>query len=253
MDRRYLHSPMRLRTRGDNIATWTSDDIETSSSMAPLVKRSLPTIPAAELYSINRPVPYTVRVKATTQRRVNGAPEGTVTFLSIVVNEIKGWVIIPQALVPSSMCSLTIIFEDSVELPATKVFEDISGWAVAQYDPDLIEGSIERAIFSDIELKAGDKTTIYGIGRFGGTPCAVDSTVTHIQPLEIDYNPNVFHHPIHLEVLHLEQRKSCDSGVLLDDTGKVVGLWLPFFLNDAWSVSHVGVLVSLLKPALEGL
>jgi len=78
------------------------------------------------------------------------------------------------------MCSLIIIFEDLVELPATKVFEDILGWAIAQNDRGLIEGSIERANFSDIGFKVGDKTTIYGIRRLEGNPCAVDSIVTHI-------------------------------------------------------------------------
>ncbi len=189
IDRQESHSPMRLRIRDENIATWTSYDIGTSSPVAQLVKHSLPTIPASEL-STNRPVPYTVRVRATTQRRINGAPEGTMTFLSIVVNQIKGWVVIPQAMVPSSMCSLRVIFEDSVELPATKVFEGTSGRAIAEYNPDLIEGSTERAIFSDTELKAGNK---------------------------------------------------------------VVGLWLPLFLSDAWSTSYVGAPVSLLKPALEEL
>jgi len=135
--------------------------------MAQLVKHSLSPIPASEL-STNRPVPYIVRVRATTQRRVNGAPEGTMTFLSIVVNQIKGWVFIPQPMVPSSMCSPRVIFEDSVELPATKLFEGTSGWAIAEYNPDLIEGSIKRAIFSDTEFTAG------GLGRFGGNPCTVD-------------------------------------------------------------------------------
>ncbi len=253
MDRRYLYSSIRLRTRDNNIASWTSFDIGTSFSKTLLVKRFLPTIPAAELYSISRSVLYTVLVRATTQSRVNGASASTVIFLSIVINETEGFLIVPQSVVPSSMCSLTIIFENSVELPAIKIFESSSGWAVAKYDPDLIEGSIERAIFSDIKFEAGDRITIYGLGRFGGNPCAVNSTVTHIQPLETDYHSNVFHHPIHLEVLHLEHRKSCSSGVLLDDTGKVVGLWLPFFTNDSWSCSYVGVPISFSMPALEEL
>jgi len=63
----------------------------------------------------------------------------------------------------------------------------------------------------------------------------------------------VFHYLIHLEVLHLEHRKFRAFRVLLDDTGKVVRLWLSFFLNDVWSTSYVGVSISLLKLAFEEL
>ena len=91
------------------------------------------------------PAPYVVRVEATTQSRVNGAPAGTVTFLSILLNEIEGFIVFPQAWVPSGLCKLTVTFEGSVQLPKTKVFESASGWAVAKYDPNLIEGRVKRA------------------------------------------------------------------------------------------------------------
>lgn len=51
-----------------------------------------------------------------------------------------------------------------------KVFEDASGWAIAEYNLGLVERWIARAIFNHTEIKAGDKTTIYGIGRFETSP-----------------------------------------------------------------------------------
>ncbi len=253
MDRHYLYSAMRLWVRGDNIATWTSTDIESSSTVAPLVKRFLPNISVAEPRSVNRPVPYTVRVKATTQSQVNGAPAGTKIFLSPVINEMVGWIVVPQAFAPSSLCSLVVIFEESIELPATKVFASTSGYAIAQYDPGLIQGTIERATFSDVEYQAGDKITVYALTNGRGTPCALDTTVRYVEPLSNNYDPEVFHHPIHVEILHLHHNTSLTSGVLLDNTGKVVALWLPFIQSENDSPIYVGVPISLLGPEIEQL
>lgn len=242
---------MRLWVRGDNIATWTSTDIESSSTVAPPAKRFLPKI--AETCSVNRPVPYTVRVRVTTQSQVNGAPAGTNIFLSPVINEMLGWIVVPQALAPSSLCSLVVIFEQSIELPATKVFVSTSGYAIAQYDPALIEGAIERATFSNVEYQAGDEITIYALSSGRGAPCALDTAVRYVEPLQNNYDSDAFHHPVHVEVLHLHQHESFTSGVLLDTTGKVVALWLPFIQSGDDSQIYVGVPISLLGPEIDQL
>lgn len=244
---------MRLWVRGDNIATWTITDIESSSAVAPLVKRFLPEISVAESRSVNKSVPYTVRVKVTTQSQVNGAPTDTKIFLSPVINELLGWIVVPQAFAPSSLCSLAVIFEESIELPATKVFVSTSGYAIAQYDPGLIQGTIERAIFSNVEYKAGDRITIYALSIGRGTPCALDTTVRYVEPLRNDYDPEVFHHPIHVEILHLQNNTSFTSGVLLDDTGNVVALWLPFIQSENDPPIYVGIPISLLGPEIDQL
>ncbi len=96
MDRRHLYSPIRLRIRIAEIATWISIEIENRSSRASLVKLFLLSTSTRERFSVNRSVPYVVRVEATTQGQVNGATEGRVTFLSVVLNEIEDYIIISQ-------------------------------------------------------------------------------------------------------------------------------------------------------------
>ncbi|KAL8698335.1 MAG: hypothetical protein Q9201_006632 [Fulgogasparrea decipioides] len=230
-------------------------DLQTDSSKGVLEKRSLPSSSATKLHPNvkRRPVPYSVRVKAATQGPINGALPSKANFLSIIVNETEGFVIVPQAVVPSSIGSITIVFEGSIELPATKVFESTSGWAIAKYDPALIEGRVEPATFSDIPFEIGDKTTIYGLNRDGDHPCMVEATVTQIAPLPNDYDTSLFHHPIHLEVLHFQDTCASTPGVLLDDTGNVVGLWLPFPLFHDGKPIYVGIPVSIIKSVLEQL
>lgn len=200
IDRRCLYSPTRLWARSNKFATWTSVDLQTDSSKGVLEKRSLPSSSATlHPHVKRRPVPYSVRVKAATQGPINGALPSKANFLSIIVNKTEGFVIVPQAVVPSSIGSITIVFEGSIELPATKVFESTSGWAIAKYDPALIEGQVEPATFSDIPFEIGDKTRIYGLNGHGDHPCMVEATVTQIAPLPNVYDTSIFHHPIHLE------------------------------------------------------
>ncbi|KAI4156824.1 MAG: hypothetical protein L6R39_000990 [Caloplaca ligustica] len=196
-----------------------------------------------------QPVPYSVRVKASTQGGVNGIPSYgyTESFLSIIINETEGFIMVPQAHVPSSMCNLTVVFEDSVELLATKVFESTSGWAIAKYDPALINGPVERATFSDVQFEIGDKMTIYRLGRYGPHPCIKEATVTQIDPLTSLCDSRVFHHPIHLEVLYCEEKTARTTGMLLDHAGNVIELWLPFSL-DYGSPTYVGIPASVLQP-----
>ena len=253
IDRRFLYSSMRLWIRSGNIATWASANIESSSTMVPLAKRFLPKISTAEPRSVNVPAPYTVRVKATTQRRINGAPRGTRTFLSIVINEIEGFVMIPQAWAPSTLSSLAVVFEESIELPATKVYESTSGWAVAKYDPGLIQGAIERATFNNVEYHPGDKIIIHALSGGRRTPCAIHTTVRYVEPLTNEYHSDVFYHPVHMELLHLQHSTSCTPGVLLNDTGQVVALWLPFLQRDDGLPTFAGVPISLLGSELDQL
>ena len=224
MDRRHLYSPIRLRIRIAEIATWISIEIENRSSRASLVKLFLLSTSTRERFSVNRSVPYVVRVEATTQGQVNGATEGRVTFLSVVLNEIEDYIIISQVWVPSSSCRLIVILEDCVQLSAKKIYVSTARWAVAKYDLSLIEGLVERATSNNLDLQTKDETTIYALARDRGAPCLVHAPVKYVEPLRIDYVSKVFHHPVHLKILHLQIQGSSTPEILLDNKGDVVAL-----------------------------
>ena len=222
--------------------------------MTPLVRRILPSDSVNESHAAEKssPKPYTVKLKAMMPRRINGASAEKKSYLRIVINETVDFVLISQTAVPFSMCVLSIIFDDSIELPATKVYEDASGFAVTKYNLALIRGPITCVTFNKREFKVGDKTTIYGLSRTKTESCAVESIVANIQSLKNTYDLGYFYSPLHMEVLHFGRRNNCSAGVLLDDSGKVEGLWLPFLLDED-DMTYVGVPLSNLMPALEKL
>lgn len=173
------------------------------------------------------------------------------TFLGLVINKTKGWVVIPQATVPSSMCSLQLMFEESIEFPAKKVFESNLGYAIAEYSPDAIEGTIGATILSRKELKVNDTTTIYGLNRRLNKPQSTTATVKHIEPLPGFPQSLYFQHPLHVEVSHLEERSNSSFGLLVNDAGEIDGLWVPF--NSDEDTVYVGMPVARLRPEFEQL
>ena len=250
MDSRCWLTPMRLRTPANN---WRSEDIElqlgASTPLTALEKRNLLTSPIADEQM--RSIPYAVRVVAMMPQKINGAPGNRMDFLGIIMNKIEGFVIIPQAIVPSTMCSLQIVFGESVEIPAIKRYQSALGFAVAQYDPELIKGTTYAAVLSDKGLGVDDTTTIYGLHCDLQRRRAVKATVKNIEPLLSAPQMPLFHHPVHVEVLHLEERSGCGFGLLMDDDGKLEGLWVPFNLDGG--VEYVGMPLAALRPDFEQL
>lgn len=118
-------------------------------------------------------VTYLVQVRTRIPYETSGAPHEKRTFLGLVISANAGFKVIPRSFNPSDLCDLSVVFRDSVELPARMVYEHALGFAVIQYDTSLVRGPTRGVTFSKRELKVEDKTTIYGLNRDGSGPCAV--------------------------------------------------------------------------------
>jgi len=191
-----------------------------------------------------------VEVHARTPYKTNGACRSYLKCMGLVINAKEGFVVTAQSFMPSAMCILNIMFADSIELPATKVYDHALGFTVIRYDTSLVEGSIGGVCFSRKVPKVQDKMTIYGPDIDGPDPWPVETTVTSIGPLRGDYDCEHFYHPINVDVLYFEKDNFGGAGVLLDKDGDLQGLLLPFHLD---GLKWVGVQLSLLLPEFEEL
>jgi len=63
--------------------------------------------------------------------------------------------------------------------------------------------------------------------------------------------PDPLQTPINTEVIHLNAYNPPSFGVLVDDKGDAVALWLPIWSNG--NIKSVGVSVHLLMPVIESL
>ena len=244
---------MILRIRKDNDpATWQTEDLGSAPAADPSPCQTLHLKPMAEHYpDVPKILANMVEVHAQTPYNTNGARRSYFHCMGCVINANEGFVITALSFMPSTMCILHVVFEDSMEIPAVKVYDHALGFTVIRYDASLVKGSISSITFSSKMPRVQDKMTIYGANIENLGPCPLEKTVTSIGPMTHDYKSKYFYHPLNVEVLHFE--KDCSiggAGVLLDDNGDLRGLWLPFFLQ---SIEWVGVPVSLLLPALKTL
>ena len=191
-----------------------------------------------------------VYVHARTPYKTDGTRSQDVKYMGLVINASEGFVITAQSFIPLKLCILRLVFADSIEVPAKRVYDHALGFTVIQYDTSLIKGSIGRVSLSQKVPKVQDKITIYGPEIDGSGPYPTEVTVKCIGPMTGDYECYEYYHPINVDVLHLEEQTLRDTGVLLDENGDLQGLWLPFHVDDdKWA----GVPLSLLLPVFDKL
>lgn len=243
---------MVLHSRKDeDIDSWYTTDLGPAPPATPMPSQAWPTKPTAGSFPIVRKIMSNrVEVHVRTPYEANGADNSYFNSMGLVINANEGFVITARSFMPSTMCILHIVFADSIEIPATKVYDHALGFSVIRYDTSLIEGSKGSVSFSLKFPKVQDKMTIYVPNINGSGPFPIRKTVRSIGPLTDDYECETFYHPINVDVLHFRKDEFGGAGVLLDEDGDLQGLWLPFFAD---GIKRVGVQLSLLLPAFEKL
>ena len=139
--------------------------------------------------------------------------------MGLVINTSKGYIITARSFIPSTMCILHIVFADSIEVPAKRVYDYALGFIVIHYNTSLIKGSIGSVSLSQKVPKVQDKITIYRPEIDGSATYPTEVTVKCIGPMTGDYKYDRYYHPINVDVLHLEEQTFGGTGVLLDENG----------------------------------
>jgi hypothetical protein len=238
---------MVIRTYDVNLA-WSTEDLGPAPIAAPPVSHSILTPLSAECYSAERKIkPNIVEVHVWIPHTTNGTFVEYERFGGVVINPAAGFVMTCRSVMASPMCNLKVLFADSIEVPAKRLYVHALGFAVIQYDPSLVESSIGSVTFSTRVPKTQDKITIYG-PIINGDTCLMESTVISIGPLICPYMCEFFYYPINMDVLHFK-KTYWGFGVLLDEDGDLQGVYLPFTVG----VECVGVPLSLLMPAFKTL
>jgi len=71
-----------------------------------------------------------VQVRTRIPYETSSAPHEKRTFLGLVISADAGFIVIPRSFNPSDLYNLSVVFRDSVELPARMVYEHALGFTV---------------------------------------------------------------------------------------------------------------------------
>lgn len=175
---------MILRSRKNDFATWDTENMGPAPPAAPLRSQTLPAHRNTKCYPVVRKIKSKlVIVHARTPYITHGAYSNHMKCMRLVLNLTIGFVVTARSFMFSTMWELTIVFADSIEVPATKLYDHVLGFTVLRYDVSLVKGLTEKITFSTKELMAQDKVNILGPEIDNAGLCPTEATVTSVGPL----------------------------------------------------------------------
>ncbi len=124
--------------------------------------------------------------------RIDGFPKSRKTGAGIVIDHVRGLVIVSRSIVPFDLGDLTVTVADSVVIPAKVVMcHPTHNITLISYNPAHLtpETNIQTANFdfSNGDIVQGDKLTLVAFNH-NSRPCCVDATVTDVASVTIPHS-----------------------------------------------------------------
>jgi pro-apoptotic serine protease NMA111 len=182
---------------------------------------------------MNKLAPSLVYVKFDMPYAVDGIGETHYVGAGVVVDAVKGLVVVDRDTVPVSMGDVQITFAGSLEVPGKVIYVNpLHNLAVVQYDPKLIGKTPVKAVsFSPTQLKSGDGVKVIGY-QPDGNLTSLDTRIASEDPVLFPLSRTLRFRDTNLEVLGLVNAPENMTGVMLDKSGRVAALWVSFVFDD---------------------
>jgi len=180
----------------------------------------------------NAIAPSLVWVNFTTPYAVDEIGSGRSSGSGLVVDAVKGLVIVDRATVSSVIGDVYLTFAGSIQTPAEVVFiHPLHNMALLKYDPKLLGNThVESAKLSNIDPGFGD--IIHAAGTNYDYQVLVQSRkISTYGPLQTTPSQLPSFQDANLMVISTDSPYSQSSGVFLNDNGEVVAMILGFHSN----------------------
>ncbi len=229
MDRRWF--PARRCQRDDTTGIWPCTDLasgpgksaaETGSTRFnghndPRVRKIVPS-----LVVVNFDLPYTV----------SGVADRHYYGTGLIVDTGRGLVVVDRNTVPVAMGDVSITFAGSLEVRGkVEYVHPLHNLAVVSYDPASIgDTPVKAASFNTEPVNPGDEVWVVGL-KGDHQLVHQASTVSSVDPLTLPLSRTLRFRDTNLEGIDLVNAPADVDGVLLDNRGRVTGLWSSFAIQ----------------------
>jgi len=226
MDRRWF--PARRCQRDDSTGIWPCTDLapgpgssaaETGSTRFnshsdPRVRKIVPS-----LVVVNFDLPYTI----------SGVADRHYYGTGLIVDTERGLVVVDRNTVPVAMGDVSITFAGSLEVRGkVEYVHPLHNLAVVSYDPASIgDTPVRAASFNTEPLNPGDEVWVVGL-KGDHQLVHQASTVSSVDPMTLPLSRTLRFRDSNLEGIDLVNAPADVDGVLLDNRGRVTGLWSSF-------------------------
>lgn len=230
---RHWRKKMVMCTRNDETGLW---DFKTVSKPIPAEK---PEPRKASFIQMNgygnqkavEVLQSFARVYCRVPLKLDGYPYGSEIGYGLVIDAEKGLLIVSRAVVPYSLCDISITFADSIIVQGKVVFlHPLQNYAILKYDPSLVQAPVRSARLADKPIKQGEKTTFFGFNQHY-RPVVVETAVTDITSVTIPASVTMpRYRAVNLDAITVDTTVSerCGSGVLVAEDGTVQALWMTY-------------------------
>lgn len=187
-----------------------------------------------------------VYVSCLTPLRLSWAPDRSKVGRGLVVDADNGLVIVSNVTVPHDMCDVYISVAGSIRVQGSVVFVLPSlGFALVRYDPKLVKADVLSANLSPDYVRPGCSAGFFGFD--GMQPVSAKTTVIGITKAMLPATS--VHDAFNTDAVEVDTffARQCEDGVLLDDKGTVVALWMPFSRRGI----RVGMPTPMIKAAVD--
>ena len=233
---RHWQSTFRMAVRDDSTGLWNFTDLQ---------DKALPPVQLQPQNAKFIDLPWSglekegcaglvrsfVQVRTFAPIPVDSFPFKKEISYGVLIDATNGYVLVSRRFVPHDMCDVSVIFAESVEVPASVVFlHPTQNYAIVRYDPKLVLADVRTPKFSSTPLKRGDKANFIGY-NYNLRLVTDDVKVSSISSLNI---PSGAIYPryrgTNLECILLDNKlcQECDTGILADNDGTVRSFWLTY-------------------------
>ena len=245
--------PSRVCTRDDADGIWPCRSLAAGPAPKPSATGSTSFAefddPRAEavapsLVVVNFDLPYTV----------SGVAERHYYGTGLIVDTVRGLVVVDRNTVPVAMGDVTVTFAGSLEVDGkVEYIHPLHNLAVVSYDPSLIgDTPVESARFSRRELRAGDDVWVIGL-KGDHRLVHQQSTVSSVEPMTLPLSRTLRFRDANLEGVSLVNAPSDYDGVLTDEKGRVAAMWSSFSFQSGSEAGQInrGVSADLVRELVD--
>lgn len=251
MDRRWF--PGRRCDRDDAQGLWTCVALAAGPPPKPPTGGSteFPTYKDPRLADI---APSLVQVSFDMPYSVSGITERNYHGTGLVVDAERGLVVVDRNTVPVSIGDVSITFAGTLEVPGRVTYiHPLHNLALVQYDPVLIGSTpVKSAKLAPREISSGEQVWVVGLGRDSELR-ARTTEIAEVQPLVLPLSRTMRFRDSNLEAIELVNPPLDYDGVLLEKSGRVIGLWSSFAYESGRELTqdNRGVPIDLVADMLK--
>lgn len=172
---------------------------------------------------------------------------------ALVVDHEAGLAVVDRNTVPVSMGDVRLTFAGSVEIPARISYvHPLHNLALIEYDPELLgETPVKSARLHAAKPKTGEPLWVIGF-QPDQTLQTRSSEMQSTEPLRLPLSSTFRFRDANLETWRLEDKLEDGDGVLVDEQGRVRGMWSSFAFQSGRALSQIysGVPVEYVQEML---